>query len=520
MKRAILFALAAGVVPAWGQYDILIRNAHVLDGAGNPWYHADVAVKDGRIAGIGRLGEATAARVIEAKDRILAPGFIDVHTHVEGTVERVPRGDNFLLDGVTTIVTGNCGSSEIGLGQWFARLEQRGLGLNLASFIGHNSVRREVMGSEDRQPSAEELAKMRELVERGMKDGAVGFSTGLEYVPGTYSGTEEIVELAKAAAKSGGVYASHMRDEGVKILEAIHEAARVGEESGLPVQISHFKIDTPRIWGFSAKSLALVEDYRAKGLDVVIDQYPYERTSTTIGLTLPSWALAGGQEKIRERLSDAGTRRKIAAEMKGMLKSLGHKDYSYAAVAAYRPNKAWEGKTIVEITGLRGKNRKKVDQQIETIFEIMRKGGAQMVFHSMGKEDVERILRYPNTAIASDGGIREFGQGMPHPRSYGTNARVLAEYVRGQRVLTLEDAVRRMTSLPARTFGFEDRGVIREGAAADLLLFDPAKVQDKATFANPHQYSEGFDYVLVNGVVMVEEGKLTSNQGGRILRRR
>lgn len=519
MKPLLLPALALLALPAHAQYDLLIRNAHVLDGTGNPWFHAGVAVKDGRIAAVGRLGEARAAKEIDANGRILAPGFIDVHTHVEGAVERVPRGDNFLLDGVTTIVTGNCGGSEINLGAWFAELEKLGLGLNLASLIGHNSVRREVIGSANRQPSPEELAQMCDLVERGMKDGAVGFSTGLEYVPGTYSTTEEIVALARAAGMYGGVYATHMRDEGARILEAIHEAARAGVESGLPVQISHFKIDTPRIWGFSSKSLALVEEYRSKGLDIVLDQYPYERTSTTLGLTLPSWALADGPEKIRERLNDAAARRKIAAEMKTMLKALGHKDYAYAAVAWYRPNKAWEGKNIAEITALRGRNRKKLDNQIDTIFEIMRRGGAQMIFHSMSQEDVERIMRYPNTAVASDGGIREFGQGMPHPRSYGTNARVLAEYVRKRGVLTLEDAIRRMTSLPARTFGFKDRGVIREGAAADLVLFDPAKVRDKATFTSPHQYSEGFDFVFVNGIPMVEEGKLTSNRGGRVLRR-
>lgn len=517
MKTVLALLLAS--VAAQAQYDIVIRNARVLDGAGNPWFHADVAVKDGRIAAIGRLGEAQAGRTIDAKGRILAPGFIDVHTHVEGAVEKVPRGDNYLLDGVTTIVTGNCGSSEVNLAEWFASLEQRGLGLNLASLIGHNSVRREVMGTANRQATPEELSRMSELVERAMKDGAAGFSTGLIYIPGTYSNTEEVVALAKAAAKHGGVYASHMRDEGARILEAIHEAARVGVESGLPVQISHFKIDTPRLWGASAKSLALVEEYRAKGLDIVVDQYPYDRSSTNLGITLPAWALADGQEKIRERLNDPATRRKIAAEMKTILKGLGHKDYSYATVASYRPNKAWEGKNIAEITAMRGGNRKRLDSQIETIFEIMRRGNAQMVFHSMGEEDVERIMRYPNTAVASDGGIREFGQGTPHPRSYGTNARVLAEYVRKRGTLTLEDAVRRMTSLPARTFGFKDRGSIHEGAAADLLLFDPLKVRDKATYAQPHQYSEGFDFVMVNGVVMVEEGVLTSNRGGRVLRR-
>jgi len=285
----------------------------------------------------------------------------------------------------------------------------------------------------------------------------------------------------------------------------------------MPVELSHFKIDNQRLWGSSDKSLALVEKFRREGVDVVVDQYPYDRSSTNLGITLPSWALADGQAKIRERLTDKVMRLKIAAEMEKHLKELGHEDYSYAMVASFKPEHAYEGKTISEINQMKGRP-KTVRAEIDTIFDLIVAGGAQMVYHSMGAVDVERIMRYPNTAVASDGGVREFGQGVPHPRSYGNNARVLAEYVREQHVLTLEDAIRRMTSLPARTFRFADRGVLREGAAADLLVFDPAKVQDKATFQNPHQYSEGFDYVFVNGKLAVEDGKLTDDRGGQVIR--
>jgi N-acyl-D-amino-acid deacylase len=433
------------------------------------------------------------------------------------TARLTPRGDNYLLDGVTTIITGNCGGSQLNLAEWFSSLEKTGIGLNMASLIGHNTVRSEVMGTANRAATPDEIARMQALVEKGMKDGAVGFSTGLIYIPGTYSNTAEVVALGKAAAKYNGTYASHMRDEGRHVMEAITEAVTVGKEAGMPVQLSHFKIDTPKIWGSSDKSLALVEKFRKEGVDVVIDQYPYDRSSTNLGVTLPTWALADGRAKIKERLTDAGTRSRIVEEMKGIIAARGFANYEYAMVARYGPEPAFEGKTIHEIN-LMKKRPDTVDSEIDTILEMTLQGGAQMIYHTMGEEDVERIMRYPNTAFASDGGVREFGVGMPHPRSYGTNSRVLAEYVRDRHVLTLEDAVRRMTSLPARTFHFKDRGLVREGFAADLLLFDPEKVQDKSTYQQPHQYTEGFDYVLVNGKVMVDGGKLTDAHGGQILR--
>ncbi len=515
----LLLALALTPLIHAADFDLLIRNARVVDGAGTPWFRADVGVKGGRIAAIGRLGERSADRVIDAQDRVVAPGFIDVHTHVEGSVEKIPTGDNYVMDGVTTVVTGNCGGSELPLAGFYEKLEKLGLGLNLASLIGHNTVRREIMGSENRFATPEEIVRMQSLVEQAMKDGAVGLSTGLIYIPGTYSNTEEVVALAKAAGKYGGVYASHMRDEGAHITEAITEAVTAGREAGARVQLSHFKIDNKNLWGRSVDTIALVEKFRREGVDVVVDQYPYDHSSTNLGITLPSWALADGRDKVKERLQDPETRAKIAKEMAAMLKEKGQADYSYAIVATFKPETSYEGKNISEINLLKGRE-KSVPNEIETILDMTAEGGAQMVYHSMGEADVDRIMRYPNTAIASDGGIREFGAGMPHPRAYGTNARVLAEYVRVRKVLTLEDAIRRMTSLPARTFDFKDRGMIREGFAADLVVFDPARVQDKSTFQNPHQYTEGFDYVFVNGEPVVENGKVTGNRPGRILRHR
>jgi N-acyl-D-amino-acid deacylase len=498
-------------------YDLLIRNARVVDGTGNPWYRADVGVRNGRITAVGDLSHDAAKRTVDAKERVVAPGFIDVHTHVEGSVEKVPGGDNYLMDGVTTVVTGNCGGSEVDLGAWFRALEQTGIGLNLASLAGHNTIRREVMGTANRLATPEEIAKMQALVEKNMRDGAVGFSTGLIYIPGAYSNSDEVVALARAAAKYGGVYSSHMRDEGSRVLDAIAEAIRVGREGGMRVELSHFKIDNKRLWGTSQKSIDLVERARREGIDVVVDQYPYDHSSTNLGITLPNWALADGQEKIKERLADQATRDKIAREMAAKLKELGHKDYSYATVAACASDHSIEGKNISEINRLRGR-KKKVKDEIQTILDLEAQGGVQMVYHSMDEKDVDRIMRYSNTGIASDGGLREFGVGVPHPRSYGTNARVLAEYVRKRNILTLEDAVRKMTSLPARTFGFRDRGQVREGYWADLVLFDPARVEDKATYTQPHQFSQGFDLVLVNGQPVVEEGKLTGARPGKIVR--
>jgi N-acyl-D-amino-acid deacylase len=514
-------ALLLAAIAAWAaDYDVLIRNGRLVDGTGNPWMRGDVGVRDGRIAAWGRISRlATANRVIDAGGRTVTPGFIDVHTHVEGGIEKVPRADNYVLDGVTTVVTGNCGGSKVNLSEWFATLEKSGIGVNLASLIGHNSVRNEVMGRANRKAAPEEISRMQELVELAMRDGAVGFSTGLIYIPGTYSDTAEVVALAKAAAKHGGTYASHMRDEGEQISEAITEAAEVGRAAGVPVQISHFKIDNRRLWGATVRSIELVERFRLEGIDVVVDQYPYDHSSTNLGITLPSWALADGEKAVLERLKSKDTRSRIVVEMAELLKTKGRPDYSYARVAAFTPDRSLEGKNISEINLLRGRAAT-VENEIETVLELMEKGGASMVYHSMSMEDVERVMRYPNTAVASDGGVRELGVGIPHPRSYGTNARVLAEFVRNRKTLSLEDAVRRMTSLPARTFRLHDRGLIRQGFAADLVVFDPDIVRDKATYENPHQYSEGFDFVLVNGVLMVDEGQLTESRGGRVLRHR
>jgi N-acyl-D-amino-acid deacylase len=509
------------------EVDLLIENAKVVDGTGNPWFVSDVAIDDGRIVAIAPKLEMDADRWINAGGRVLAPGFIDVHTHVESSERReglvkLPRADNYLLDGVTTIVTGNCGSSEIDIPAW--RAELKGLGINVATLIGHNSVRREVMGRDDRAPTPDEMQQMRALVDKAMRDGAVGFSTGLLYVPGTYAATDEVVSLAKVAASHGGVYASHIREQGAKLHDSIDEAVRVGREAKMPVQISHFKVKGRTRWGSIGAALELIESYRREGVDVVIDAYPYERASTNLGVTLPRWAVAGGAESVRARIEDEETRQRIVTDMKTMLEDGGYPDYSYATVAQYQPKTSYNGLTISEINQLVGRTAS-IDNEIETILEMMVEGGAagysggaSMVYHYMSMQDVDTIFRYPNTAVASDGAIIAHGRGKPHPRSYGTNARILAEFVREREILSLEDAVRRMTSLPARTFSFQDRGIIRPGFVADLVIFDPERVTDKATYADPHQYSEGFDVVIVNGKIAVDDGVPNDVRAGQYIK--
>jgi N-acyl-D-amino-acid deacylase len=497
-------------------YDLVITNARIIDGTGNPWFRGDIAIIDGRIVKVGRIQNPVAKQVIDARDQIVAPGFIDVHTHVEDVYQH-PDAENFIRMGVTSLVTGNCGGSATDVAAFLGRVREKPLAVNLATLIAHGSVRAKVMGLDDRAPTPDEQAKMDAMVEQGMKDGAVGLSTGLIYLPGTFAKTEEVVELAKVASKYGGVYASHIRNEEARVVDAINEAINIGEQAKMPVEISHFKISAKSLWGQTPTTIGLVKAARARGLTVTVDQYAYTASSTSLDSRMPSWALAGGRAEGRKRLADPATRAKVVVEMKKELKERGFKDYAYAYVASYSAEPKFNGKNIADITKeVRGKN--KVDDQIDQILEMYDKGGASMVYRTMSEGDVQNIMREPFTMIASDSGVREFGAGVPHPRGYGNNARVLGRYVRELKVITLEDAIRKMTSLPAQTFNLRDRGQIREGFAADIVIFDEMKVGDKATFEQPHQYAEGFSNVIVNGQVVFDGTKMTGIMPGQALR--
>jgi N-acyl-D-amino-acid deacylase len=506
---------------ALAEFDLVISNGRVMDGTGNPWFKADVAVKNGRIAEIGRIDQSRAARVIDAKDLIVAPGFIDVHTHIESNIFDLPAAENFLRMGVTSVVTGNCGGSALPLGDWFSRLEQKGVSINIAALIGHNTVRRAGMnGDFDRPPTPEELQKMRDLVDQAMRDGAVGLSTGLEYIPGTYARTDEIVEVAKVAAKYGGVYASHMRNEGLDVEKSINEALAVGAQSGCPVEISHFKVSSRKRWGASAITIKMVEEARARGQQVTVDQYLYPAGSTGIGILFPSWLFEGGNEKTGERLQDPATRERVKRELIAKAAQDGFKDFSFAYVANHRADQSFNGKNIAEITKT-AKRKTDVNSQAEQAIDLLLAGGAQMVLHKMSDQDVERIFKQPFTMIASDAGVIDAqSASIPHPRGFGNNARVLGVYVREKRLVGLEEAIRKMSSLPAQTFNLLDRGLLRPGMAADIVIFDPNTVADRATFEQPKQYATGIDYVIVNGQVVIEKGSHSGAKPGRVLRAR
>ncbi len=509
----ILFLPVAGK----GQsYDLLISNGRIIDGTGNSWYYGDVAVKAGRIVKIGKIkGEAT--RVIDASGMIVSPGFIDVHTHIETSDLKIPTANNFIHDGVTTVVTGNCGSSNIDIGKYFHKLDSAKLSINVASLIGHNSVRKAVMGESMRDPSPLEQQQMEQRIAEAMEAGAVGFSTGLIYVPGTYSKTGEVVGLAKIAAGFSGIYASHMRDEGDHVLEAIDEALQVGREASIPVEISHFKVTYKPNWGKSVETIARIEKARMEGIDVTIDQYPYVASSTTLNSVVPTWVFSGGNDSMLYRLKTPEIRQKIKKEMTARLRNKKLKSYAYAVVANYEPDSTYNGKNIAEINKIKGRKPTAMNEA-ETILDMIVHGRVQMVFFSMNEDDLKRILQYPFNMIASDAGISEHGATKPHPRGYGTNARVLGKYVREEKTITLEDAIRRMTSLPARKFQLRDRGILQEGMAADIVIFDEKTVADLSTYNNPHAYSTGFRYVIVNGIPTLDQGKHNGTRNGMIIK--
>jgi N-acyl-D-amino-acid deacylase len=515
-----LAALAAMTVVSASQnatFDLLILGGTVLDGTGSRGVRADIGIDDGAIARVGALGGESAVQTIDATGRVVAPGFIDVHTHADDPADS-PLLENFIRMGVTSVVAGNCGSSSESVASELAAIGRRGVSVNFATLVGHNTVREAVLGTARRAPTAAELARMKALVAKGMEEGAVGFSTGLQYVPGSYADRAEIVELAAVAGRAGGLYASHMRNEGTRVAEAVAETIAVGEAARCPVQISHLKIDSPNRWGTSAALLDAIAAARRRGIDVRADQYAYTAGASSLSIRFPGWALEGGREKIAERLNDPATWQRIKGEVKALLGERGFHDLSWAFIAMYRDDPALNGLTIKQAAA-RLLGRDDVEAQLETARQMLARSDPQMVYHFMSEEDVKRIMKDPDVMVASDSGVLTPGQGAPHPRGYGNNARVLGHYVRDTGTLTLEEAVRKMTSLPARQFGFARRGELRAGFAADLVVFDPRAVADRATFEKPHQYAVGIGDVLVNGVPVVRNGVTTGARPGQVLRR-
>lgn len=488
-----------------------------MDGTGSSWYYSDLAIKGDSIVAIGSLAQRTAKYRIDAAGLVVAPGFIDIHTHSRRGILDHPEAENYLRQGVTTLIEGNDGSSPLPLAPFLARLSQTPIAPNFGTFVGQGSVRQEVMGLVARKASPEEVERMRKLVEQAMRDGAFGMSTGLFYVPGNFTPIDEVIALAKVAGRFGGMHISHMRDEADKVVASVAETIRIGEEGGLPTQVTHHKIIGTQSWGQSRDTIALIEAARARGVDVTVDAYPYTASSTGTAALFPQLALEGGQKSLLERLNAPERRAQIKAEiMRRIQFDRGGGDPKNIVMASCGFDHKLDGKSLAQITAERGQPVN-FDTASETAIEIQTRGGCSAVFHAISEDDVERILRYPFTMIGSDGEVPAFGSGVPHPRSYGTFARVLGRYVRERKTISLEDAVRKMSSFPAARLRLLDRGILRPGMKADIAVFDPARVADTAEFERPHQYATGFRWVLVNGVAVIDQGKVTASRPGRVL---
>jgi N-acyl-D-amino-acid deacylase len=537
----VLIALiggCAGKEPPLPAFDLVIRGGSVLDGSGREAVVADIGIARGKITKIGAIEPGAAAQEIDARGLVVAPGFIDVHTHADDDVLTEPLAENFIRDGVTTIVTGNCGGSVGNVARYFAAIEKRGAAINVSTLIGHNTILKAVKGDRKGELTAEQMEQAKEIVAQAMRDGAVGMSTGLIYPPGQFSSTEEIIELQKVASSFCGIYASHMRSEGGNILAAIDEALRIGQEAKCRIEISHFKLpaDAARKVGGSDATLGKVRAARAAGQEVWLDQYPYTASSTGITTLISDeyieQGVATAQKKLRD---DPAEVEKLVKKMLESAQKSGRAHYGYVVIAACAAHPDYAGQNIIDLAKA-AKLRKErpgveliglpadqipqptLEEQIRMIINIFASGGAQCVFHTMNEKEVENIMADPAVSVASDSGIRRYGAGAPHPRGYGTNARVLARYVREKKIISLPEAIRKMTSMPAQAFRFSDRGWIKEGYAADVVIFDPKTVEDLATFEKPHQYPLGIQCVIVNGEITCQHGGMTGKLPGKVIR--
>ena len=533
---------------------MVIKNGRIIDGTGNPWFRSDIGIKNCRIYHVGRLNGRDAEKVIDARGLIVSPGFIDIHTHSDLTLLVNPKAESKVRQGVTTETIGSCGFSAApvkrealdllkkfmepfsgaaevdwnwsSMNEYLSRLEAVKPSINVVALVGHGTIRINVMGFDIRSPNAKELEEMKQLVAEAMEDGAFGISSGLGYSPASYAKTEELIELCKVVAEHGGFYSTHLRDEADRIIEAAKEAVEIGEKSGVSVEISHYKPEGRVNWGRTGDSLKVVEEARAKGVEVTYDVYPYLAGEAPVSACfVPPWAHEGGTEKMLERLKDADIRARIKREAKEGLPDwtmnlLTIATWNDFLISFCKKNKDLQGKTIAEIAEIRG-----VDPYDAILDLIIEEGGAiNMCAFLMSEEVISTMLKSPYSLIASDSmafapyGV--LGKTKPHPRYYGTFPRALGKYVREDHVLTLQDAVRKITSLPAQKIGLRDRGLLKEGFYADIVIFDPERIIDKATFTDPHQYPEGIEYVIVNGEIVVEKGEHTGAQAGMVLRRR
>ena len=499
-------------------YDLVIRHGKVYDGTGSGAFEADIAINGDKIVKIGDLQGSKGLKEIDASNLAVSPGFIDLHAHID-PLPTLQGCESLLRQGVTTALGGPDGSGPWPIGAYLDTLETIGIGMNVAFLVGHNTVRINIMSMDQRAPTAEDLALMERQIEQGMKEGAFGISTGLKYLPGAFSEVDEVIALSKVAGRYGGFYTSHLREEGLGLIDAVREAIVIGREANIPVVLTHHKVIGKPMWGKSVKTLAMVDSARNLGLDVMMDQYPYDASYTGISVMLPAWARAGGEEAFKKRTQNPKLRDRIkAGTVFNILNDRGGADLRRVQFAKVNWMPELEGKTLHDWCIIEN-IEPSVENGADLIIEAQLKGGARCIFHVMDEKDVERIMQHPQTMIASDGRLVAPGIGHPHPRWYGTFPRVLGHYVREKGIITLAEAIHKMSGMPANRLGLADRGKIAEGMIADIVVFDPEKVIDKATFENPHQYPEGIDYVLVNGNLAVDAGKFTDQRGGKVLRR-
>ncbi len=522
-SRGLAAPLLAGLLLGCGQaavvpFDVLLQGGTVVDGTGAPPFRADVAIRGDRIVRVSTPGLAadSAALVLDAGGLIVAPGFIDNHAHVQTTLHLRPLAENFVRQGITTILASlHSGDQPWPLGAYMASLATAP---NVGFFAGHTWTRKQVLGMANRAPTPEELERMKALVDRSMRDGALGFSTGLLYVPANYAATDELIELARVAARHGGIYVSHMRDEGTGLIASVAEVIRIADEAGIPAQINHHKAVGVGQWGWSARTLAMIDSARARGLDVTHDLYPYTASSTGSSILFPQWALSGGPDSLAARLADAPTRRRIETAMRAIMENeRAGEDLGRIQFRVVPSNPRYNGRTLADLARDR-RLPNALNSGIRLVIELQLAGGFSAIYHSMSEDDVARIMRHPLAMFETDGDPVGYGIDYPHPRSYGAFPRVLARYVREQGVLTLEDAIRRMTSLPADQVGQHERGRIAPGMLADVTVFDFETIADRATFTDPHQYPVGVRHVLVNGVPVIHDGSLTGAKPGRVLK--
>ena len=501
-------------------WDVLIQGGTVINGTGQPGFTADVAVRDDRIVRLSRtpLDATNAERVIDATGKVVSPGFVDIHTHLDPLL-LIPGGESHVRQGVTSALGGPDGSAPWPLDDYHDRAQALGLGLNVGFMVGHNTVRREVMGLADRAPSPEELRRMEAMVAEGMDDGAWGISTGLKYLPGAFSELDEVVALSRVAGQQGGFYTSHLREEGLGLLEGVGEALEIGRRADIPVVLTHHKVVGQPMWGSSATTLAMVDSARAAGTDVMIDQYPYTASYSGITILVPAWAMAGGTDSLIARADDPVLGDSVLAGIEyNIINDRGGNDLRRVQFGLVPWDRSLEGQTLYD-WAIRDGIDPTPANGARLVIEAVRRGGASGIYHAMDEGDVEAIMAHPQTMIGSDGRLVELGVGHPHPRWYGTFPRVLGLYARERGVLTLEQAVRKMTAMPAERIGLRERGQVRAGWYADLVVFDPETVIDRATFQEPHQYPVGIDWVLVNGQITVEHGEYRDVRAGTVLKR-